>query len=97
MDEFKPQSQPGREPLQAFVLGKGVNMTSNASVTQQTQQTQEPVVVYTSIGVVIAAIAGLFGIVVDPGTVANAVLAVIAVASPLIAALKARGKVTPVA
>lgn len=57
----------------------------------------EPVVVYTSIAVVISTVAALFGIVVDPGTLGNAIAAVVAVAAPIIAAFKARAKVTPVA
>lgn len=57
----------------------------------------EPVALYAAIGVVVSAIAAVVGITVDPGTVANAILAVVAVAAPLIAAFKARKKVTPVA
>jgi hypothetical protein len=59
--------------------------------------TQEPVVVYTAIGVVVAAAAAVFGIVVDPGTVTNVILAGVALVAPLFAAFKARAKVTPVA
>lgn len=57
----------------------------------------EPVVVFTSIAVVISVIAATLGIVVDAGTLANAIAAVVAVAAPIIAAFKARAKVTPVA
>lgn len=58
---------------------------------------QEPVVVYQSIAVVVSVLAAAFGLVLDPGVVATAIAAVIAVAAPIVAAVKARAKVTPVA
>lgn len=57
----------------------------------------EPVVLYTSLAVVVSTVAAVFGIVVDPGTLGNAIAAVVAVAAPIVAAFKARAKVTPVA
>lgn len=57
----------------------------------------EPVTLYVAIGVVVAAAAGVFGVTVDAGTVGEAISAVVAVVAPLVAALKARSKVTPVA
>lgn len=58
---------------------------------------QEPVVVYNAVGVIVSVVAALLGFVVDPGAVQGAIAAVVAVAAPVIAAFKARAKVTPVA
>jgi hypothetical protein len=63
--------------------------------TEPTVTESEPVVVYTAIGVVVAAALAIFGIVVDPGVVTSVILAVVAFAAPLVAAFKARQKVTP--
>lgn len=57
----------------------------------------EPVVLYASIGVVVSAAAAAAGLTVDAGAVGDAIAAVVAVAAPLVAAFKARSKVTPVA
>lgn len=57
----------------------------------------EPVALYAAIGVVISAAAATIGLTVDAGAVAQAILGVVAVAAPLVAAFKARKKVTPVA
>ncbi len=56
----------------------------------------EPVALYAAIGVVVSAAAATVGFSVDAGAVGNAILAVVAVAAPLVAAFKARAKVTPV-
>lgn len=58
---------------------------------------QEPVVVYNAVAVIVSVAAALLGFVVDPGAVQGAIAAVVAVAAPVIAAFKARAKVTPVA
>lgn len=52
---------------------------------------------YVAIGVLISALAGVFHYTVDASAVATAISAVVAVAAPLVAAIKARAKVTPVA
>lgn len=57
----------------------------------------EPVALYAAIGVVVSAAAAAVGFTVDAGAVGSAIVAVVAVAAPLIAAFKARAKVTPVA
>jgi hypothetical protein len=68
-------------------------MTSDSN--EPTVVEQEPVVIYQSIAVVISVVAAIFGIVVDPGVVGTAITAIVAVAAPLVAAFKARQKVTP--
>jgi len=57
---------------------------------------QEPVVTYQAVAVVIALALGAVGVVVDPGSVALAIGAVVAVVAQVVAAVKARSKVTPV-
>lgn len=57
---------------------------------------KEPVTVYTSVAVLISVALAAFGIVVDPGLLVTAIVAVLAVASPIVAAIKARAKVVPV-
>lgn len=57
----------------------------------------EPVVVYQSVAVVICAALAAFGIVIDPSAVGAAILVVVGLVTSLIAAVKARSKVTPVA
>lgn len=69
---------------------------SPAPVQSDSLAAAEPVALYVSIGVIVSAIAAAFHFVVDPAAVTNVILAVVAVAAPLIAAIKARSKVTPV-
>lgn len=57
----------------------------------------EPVAVYQAAAVVLSAVLAAVGIVVDPGTVANFALGAIAFVGYVVAAVKARSKVTPVA
>lgn len=57
----------------------------------------EPVVVYQAIAVVICAALAAFGVVVDPSAVGTAILVVVGLVTSLVAAVKARAKVTPVA
>jgi hypothetical protein len=57
---------------------------------------REPVAAYTAVATVVALVAGAFGVVVDPGTLVTAALAVVAFGSYIVAAVKARQKVTPV-
>jgi hypothetical protein len=56
---------------------------------------REPVAVYQAVALVVVA-AGAFGIVLDPSTIATAIAAVIGIVSMVVAAVKARIKVTPV-
>ena len=56
----------------------------------------EPVVAYTAVATVIALIAGTIGVTVEPDTLVSGGLAVVAFGSYLVAAFKARSKVTPV-
>lgn len=56
---------------------------------------RQPVAVYTAIATLIAVAAGAFGVIVDPGTVATGLLAVVGFGSYIVAAIKARSKVTP--
>jgi hypothetical protein len=56
----------------------------------------EPVSIYVAASTVVCVALAAFGIVVDPGTVATAALVVAGVVSQVIAAVKARSKVTPV-
>jgi len=55
----------------------------------------EPVAAYTAVATVVALAAGAFGVVVDPGTLVTGALAVVAFGSYIVAAVKARKKVTP--
>jgi hypothetical protein len=57
---------------------------------------REPVAAYTAIATVVALALGAVGVVVDPGTLVTGALAVVAFGSYLVAAYKARKKVTPV-
>lgn len=66
-------------------------------VKNRTLADTEPVALYVSIGVIVSVIAATLHFTVDPAAVTNAILAVIAVVAPLVAAYKARAKVTPVA
>lgn len=63
---------------------------------QPTVVDQEPVAAYTAIATVVALAAGAFGVVVDPGVLVTGILAVVAFGSYIVAAVKARRKVTPV-
>lgn len=56
----------------------------------------EPVASYTAIATVVALIAGAIGVTVDPDTLVTGALAVVSFAGYIIAAIKARQKVTPV-
>jgi uncharacterized membrane protein len=62
-----------------------------------TVSADEPVVLYQSVAVVICAALAAFGVVVDPGTVGTALLVVVGLVTNIVAAVKARSKVTPVA
>jgi len=55
----------------------------------------EPVVTYQAIATVLALALGAFGVIVDPGTVATGLLAVVGFVGYVVAAVKARSKVTP--
>lgn len=57
---------------------------------------REPVASYTAIATVVALAAGAVGITVDPGTLVTGALAVVGFGSYIVAAIKARKKVTPV-
>ena len=67
------------------------------STSSQPLSKSEPVALYAAIGVVVSAGAAAVGLTVDGNAVGDAILAVVAVAAPLVAAFKARSKVTPVA
>jgi hypothetical protein len=67
-----------------------------SNFTEPTKVDREPIAVYTAVATVVALVAGAFGIVLDPGTVATAIIAIIGFGSYLVAAFKARQKVTPV-
>lgn len=69
-------------------------MSQPVSVIPVTQT--EPVAAYTAIATVVALGAGALGVVVDPGALVTGVLAVVAFGSYIVAAVKARAKVTPV-
>lgn len=56
----------------------------------------EPVVAYTAIATVVALIAGTVGVTVDPGTLVTGALAVVSFGGYIVAAIKARARVTPV-
>jgi uncharacterized protein (DUF697 family) len=58
---------------------------------------QEPVAVYTAVATLVALVAGLFGVVLDPSVVVQGLLAVVGFGSYIVAAVKARRKVTPLA
>lgn len=72
-------------------------MSSTAAPSQPTVAQAEPVAAYTAVATVVALAAGAFGIVVDPGTLATGALAVVGFGAYIVAAVKARAKVTPVA
>lgn len=72
-------------------------MSTTAAPSQPTVAQTEPVVLYQSVAVVICAALAAFGVVVDPGTVGTALLVVVGVVTQVVAAVKARSKVTPVA
>lgn len=55
----------------------------------------EPVVAYTAVATVVALVLGAFGVVVDPSVLVQGLLAVVAFGGYLVAAFKARSKVTP--
>lgn len=57
----------------------------------------EPVAVYQAGAVVLSAVLAAVGIALDPGTVANFALGAVAFVGYVVAAVKARSKVTPVA
>ena len=57
---------------------------------------REPVVTYTAIATVVAAIAATVGITVDPSTLLSGALGVVAFGGYIVAAFKARKKVSPV-
>ena len=57
----------------------------------------EPVASYTAIATVVALAAGAIGITVDPGTLVTGALAVVGFGGYIVAAIKARKKVTPLA
>jgi hypothetical protein len=72
-------------------MGAPVPVTQEPSAVER-----EPVAAYTAVATVVALAAGAFGIVVDPGTLVTAALAIVGFGSYLVAAYKARKKVTPV-
>lgn len=57
---------------------------------------REPVSIYVAVSTVVCVALAAFGIVVDPNAVATAALVVAGVVSQVVAAVKARQKVTPV-
>lgn len=58
---------------------------------------QEPVVAYQAAATLLALAAGAVGVVLDPSIVVNAVLVIVGFGGYIVAAIKARKKVTPVA
>lgn len=62
-----------------------------------TATTAEPVVLYQSVAIVVCAALAAFGVIVDPSVVGTAILVVVGLVTSLVAAFKARAKVTPVA
>lgn len=67
------------------------------ATTQVATVDAEPVASYTAIATVIALAAGAVGVTVDPGTLVTGLLGVIGFGSYIVAAIKARKKVTPLA
>lgn len=67
-------------------------MSQPVTVTQS-----EPVASYTAIATVVALAAGVVGVTVDPSTLVTGALAVVGFGSYIVAAIKARKKVTPIA
>lgn len=65
--------------------------------TELTTADREPVASYTAIATVVALAAGAVGVTVDPGTLVTGALAVVGFGSYIVAAIKARKKVTPIA
>lgn len=57
----------------------------------------EPVAVFQAVAIVVAAAAAAFNIVVDPAVILQALVGLLALATAIGTALKARAKVTPVA
>lgn len=64
--------------------------------TQPTVTDTEPVAAYTAVATVVALAAGAVGVTVDPSTLVTFALAAVGFGSYIVAAIKARKKVTPV-
>jgi hypothetical protein len=69
-------------------------MTPDPS-TEPTVVEEEPVVIYQSVAVVICAALAAFGVVIDPSAIGTAILVVVGLVTQIVAAVKARQKVTP--